>query len=413
MEPHPSVTAATVTVPLHAVHQVSAVTDGTMRDVAPWRARVRRVWPVAKFIIGLGLAALAFYQLIGHKTELSEATVALGHLRWAWVVLGVVAEGGSFLMFALLQRMMLRAGGVNMAIGPMAAITMAANAITNSIPAGSAIAPVYTFGQFRRRGADQAVAGWSVTAAFVAESITLAVVAALGATVAGAEGRSLDLIGVIVAVLILAVVMGVLFVQKGALVRAASAVLHRCQRLTGRPRGERAVHIEEIIHQLTVVRLSPGQIAGALVLGLANWLLDCGCLAISFLAVGAGVPWKGLLLAYGTGQLAANLPITPGGLGVVEGSITIALVAYGGAAPSTVVAVLLYRVLSFWLPLPVGWGAWAWLAWIGRRRPRPMSAADDAGRPDSPGTAGSGTDGAGAAIGHPDGYGGIPQAVRE
>jgi len=37
--------------------------------------------------------------------------------------------------------------------------------------------------------------------------------------------------------------------------------------------------------------------------------------------------WKGLLLAYGAGQLAADLPITPGGLGVVEGSLTIALVA--------------------------------------------------------------------------------------
>ena len=401
MEPHPSVTAATVTVPLHAVHQVSAVTDGTMRDVAPWRARVRRVWPVAKFIIGLGLAALAFYQLIGHKTELSEATVALGHLRWAWVVLGVVAEGGSFLMFALLQRMMLRAGGVNVAIGPIAAITMAANAITNSIPAGSAIAPVYSFRQYRQRGADQALAGWSVVAAFVAESVTLAVVAAVGVSIAGAEGASLDLVGVTVTVLILAIAMGVVFVQKRALVWTVSAALHLFQRLTGWPRGELAHHIDRIILRLTVVRLSPGQMVGALRLALANWLLDCGCLALSFLAVGAPVPWKGLLLAYGAGQLAANLPITPGGLGVVEGSLTIALVAYGGAAPSTVVAVLLYRVLSFWLALPVGWGAWAWLAWIGRRRPWPRSAADeDADQPVSPGP--PGTDADGVAAGHPD-----------
>ena len=57
------------------------------------------------------------------------------------------------------------------------------------------------------------------------------------------------------------------------------------------------------------------------------------CLALSFLALGAGMPWKGLLLAYGAAQLAANLPITPGGLGVVEGSLTIALVAFGGPSP--------------------------------------------------------------------------------
>jgi putative heme transporter len=392
------------------VHQVSAVTDGTMRGVVPWRARVRRVWPVAKYIVGLGLAALAFYQLTGHQSELSETTVALGHLRWAWVLLGVVAEVGSFLAFALLQRKMLKAGRVDVAIGQMAAITMAANAITNSIPAGSAVAPVYSFRQYRQRGADQALAGWSVVAAFVAESVTLAVVAAAGVSIAGAEGASLDLVGVTVTVLILAVAMGVVFVQKRALVWTVSAVLRLCQRLTGWPRGELANRIDRIILRLTVVQLSPGQMAGALRLALANWLLDCSCLALCFLAVGAGVPWKGLLLAYGAGQLAANLPITPGGLGVVEGSLTIALVAFGGAAPSTVVAVLLYRVLSFWLALPVGWGAWAWLAWIGRRRPWPMSAAaDDADRPVSPGP--PGTDADGAAVGHPDGD--IREAVGE
>jgi putative heme transporter len=377
------------------------VIDGTMRGVVPWRARVRRVWPVAKFIIGLGLAALAFYQLIGHKTELSETTVALGHLRWAWVVSGLVAEAGSFLAFALLQRMMLRAGKVKVAVGPMAAITLAANAITNSIPAGSAIAPVYSFRQYRLRGADQALAGWSVVAAFVAESVTLAVVAAVGVSIAGAEGASLDLVGVTVTVLILAIAMGVVFVQKRALVWTVSAALHLIQRLTGWPRGELAQHIDRTILRLTVVRLSPGQMVAALRLALANWLFDCGCLALSFMAVGAPVPWKGLLLAYGAGQLAANLPITPGGLGVVEGSLTIALVAYGGAAPSTVVAVLLYRVLSFWLALPVGWGSWAWLAWIGRRRSRSMSAAADAAdQPVSPGP--PGTDADGAAVGHPD-----------
>jgi len=378
-----------------------------------WRAAVRRAWPVGKYLIGLGLAALAFYQLTGHSSELVETGAALHRLRWGWVPLAAAAEAGSFLAFALLQRKMLRAGGVDVPIGPVVAITLAANAITNSIPAGSAIAPVYTFRQFRHWGADQALAGWSVVATFVAESITLTMVAGIGAAVAGAAGASLDLVGIIVTALILAIALGVIFIQKGALVRTVSAALHLSQRLTGWPRGELAAHIDRIIRRLTVVRLSPGEMAGALQLGLANWLLDCGCLAISFLAVGAGVPWKGLLLAYGAGQLAVSLPITPGGLGVVEGSLTIAIVAFGGAGPSTVVAVLLYRVFNFWLSLPIGWGAWAWLAWTARHRPWPTSAADDSGRPGGPGTAGTGTHGSGAARRHPDGYGDIEQAVRE
>ncbi len=98
---------------------------------------------------------------------------------------------------------------------------------------------------------------------------------------------------------------------------------------------------------------------GRRALASATGWLTAAVSPVSFLAVGAGVPWRGLLLAYGAGQLAAILPITPGGLGVVEGSLTVALVTFGGAQDSTVAAVLLYRLISFWLVLPVGWGAWA------------------------------------------------------
>ena len=41
-------------------------------------------------------------------------------------------------------------------------------------------------------------------------------------------------------------------------------------------------------------------------MSMGNWVADCGCLTLSFLAVGAGVPWRGLLLAYGAGQLASH-----------------------------------------------------------------------------------------------------------
>jgi uncharacterized protein (TIRG00374 family) len=365
-----------------------------------WRAGVRRVWSYAKYIIALALVVLAVYQVTGDKSELTEAGAALHQLHWEWILLGVAAEVVSYLAFAQLQRTLLRAGRAYVGLGPMAGITLAANSITNSLPAGSVIAPVYSFRQFRRRGADQAVAGWSVVATFVTTAVTLSVLAAVGTAVAGAEGASLDLVPVIAVVFLLTVALGVVFVQERALIWAVTALWHLSQRLTGWPRGELAARIDRIIKRLTVVRLSPRQVVSALWLGLANWTFDCTCLAVSFLAVGAGVPWKGLLLAYGAGQLAANLPITPGGLGVVEGSITIAIVAFGGAATSTVVAVLLYRVISFWLILPAGWGAMALLAWSGRRRPWTMPVA--AGKP---GGSGTGNGGAEAATGSADGEG--------
>ncbi len=355
-----------------------------MTTPVPWRARVRRAWPVARYIIGLGLAALVIDQLTDQKTELAGAASALAHLHWGWVALAVAAEAGSFLALVQLQRGLLAAGQVRVPAGPLAAITLAANSITNSLPAGTVIATVFSFRQFRRHNADEAVAGWSVAATFVAASVTLAAVSAAGALIAGAEGANLDLVGVIVAVLLLTLAMAAVFVQNRALIRTVSVLVRLCRRLTGWPRGETAVHADRIITRLTAVRLSRGQAAAALAWGLANWALDCGCLALAFLAVGSTVPWQGLLLAYGAGQLAANLPITPGGLGVVEGSLTIAIVAFSGPSALTAIAVLLYRVISFWLALPIGWACWAWLEWTNRRRPMTaLASGPDAADPGS------------------------------
>jgi uncharacterized protein (TIRG00374 family) len=324
---------------------------------------------VARYVIGLGLAALVLDQLADQRSELAGATTALAQLNWAWVALGVLAEAGSYLAFVLLQGRLLAAGRARVPTGPLAGITLAANSITNSMPAGTVIATVFSYRQLRRRGADEAVAGWAVAATFVVASVTLSAVAAAGALIAGTEGANLDLVGVIVGVLLLTLAMAAVFVQKSALIRCVSALVRLSQRLTGYPHGESAVHAGRIIARLAAVRLTPGQAAAALGFGLANWTLDCGCLAVAFLAVGASVPWHGLLLAYGAGQLAANLPITPGGLGVVEDSLTFAIVAFSGPVVATAIAVLLYRLISFWLVLPVGWSCWAWLEWTARRHP--------------------------------------------
>jgi hypothetical protein len=47
----------------------------------------------------------------------------------------------------------------------------------------------------------------------------------------------------------------------------------------------------------------------------------------------------------------------------VEGSLTVALVAYGGGQVTTVAAVLVYRMITFWLLLVVGWATYAVLRW--------------------------------------------------
>lgn len=108
----------------------------------------------------------------------------------------------------------------------------------------------------------------------------------------------------------------------------------------------------------------------------ANRMLDYAALVAALVAVGARARPSLVLLAYVVAMALAIVPITPGGLGFVETGLTGSLVLAGVPADAAVVATLLYRLVSYWLPIPVG--ALTWTAWrihghrrSGRASPRP------------------------------------------
>jgi putative heme transporter len=345
------------------------------------------IWRVLRYVASLGLAGLAFFIVTGKTDELGGATGYLEDLRWYWLLVAAVAETGSIVAFAALQRRLLAAGGVEIGVVPLTAITFAGNAIENSLPAGPVWSAVFAFRQFRHRGADDMLAGWTLVAATAISQIALVILAGVGLAAAGSTGSALDLVGVILVMLVLVGVVVLLWTRRRALIRHLAKPLSLFQRLFHRLEGDPHQIIEDALKRMAAVTPSRADWVAALGMAMANWLLDVACLVVAFLAVGADVPWRALLLAYAAAQLAANLPITPGGLGVVEGSLTIALVAYGGGRDSTVAAVLLYRLISFWALLPVGWTSWGLVTWHLRRQERrrqPMVGAPPTSRPRRP-----------------------------
>lgn len=330
-------------------------------------AQVRRaVW----IVVGLALAGVAVWTVAGKRGELSGSGAYLDHIEWAWIVLAAAAEGASYLSLAGLQSRLLRAGSVAAPIPGMTAVTAAGNSIQNTFPAGLVLTTAYLFRQYRRYGADDVVAAWVVVTVGVMSFATLTVIAAAGVILALSSASAFDLVVVVVGMVVVAALLVVAWVKRPAWMVRTSGLLRFSQRVIRRPHGDPDAMVRGWLEELGAINPSRTQWAAAATLAIGNWLADLGCLALAFLAVHADVPWRGLLLAYGAGQLAAVLPITPGGLGVVEGSLTIALVAFGGAEASSVAAVLVYRLLSFWLMLPLGWGAWAGINLSGRRRTR-------------------------------------------
>jgi uncharacterized membrane protein YbhN (UPF0104 family) len=331
---------------------------------------------VLRFVVGLGLAALAFWALNGQRGELVGASAELTHLDVGWLCLAIAFEIASLVSFGVLQRRLLQVGGVRMGLGSMAALSAASAAIADSLPGGPAFSSIYVYRFYRRWGADETLAAWVLVATLVCAAAALGLVATAGIALAASEGASYDLVWVILGVFAVSVVADAIVFQRRWLARVAVHAFGLTRRLVGRPRRTGGAVVAAWAARLEGLRLTWRDLVVTLAGALGNWVFDCACLACAFLAVGGAVPWRGLLLAYGAGQLAANLPITPGGLGVVEGSITIALVAFGGAELSTVAAVLTYRIVSFWGFLPVGWLTWAGLG-VARRRGRWTAPAAD------------------------------------
>jgi uncharacterized protein (TIRG00374 family) len=342
---------------------------------APPRAKAHRLRGALHLLFGLVVAAVVLYVVGGQRGELEGALSYLSHLRALYVVVAAVTEVLAIVAFGALQRRLLVAGGVHAGLVDMTAIAFAGNAIQNSLPAGPLWSNVFAFRQFRRRGADDVLAVWTLLATSIVSAGALALVAAVGLVVARNKSVLLDLALVVATgVVLIAIVRYLLRGHPWTLAVAVRAV-RLCQRVARRPRGDAHQLVAEGFRRLTAVAPNKRTWALALAFAVANWLWDCLALAICFLAIGSGVPWRSLLLAYGAAQLAVNIPITPGGLGVVEGSLTIALVAYGGNQEATVAAVVLYRLISFWGLLVVGWAAWAVLARIGGRQDAAREAA--------------------------------------
>jgi len=350
------------------------ITSGQL-DQPKSSSQRKRLWRITRFILSLGLAGYGLYVVYGKGDELSGAAASLNHLRLQWLACAIVVEATSMVAFAALERRLLMAGRLRLPLHTTTGIALASYSIQNSLPAGPVFSNVYAFRQFRSRGSDDVLAGWVLVGTAALTMMTLVFLAGIGLAGAYGTGSGLDLVGDIVSLVAGSALVVLVWSRRDWIGYRAVAPLRLVKRLFKWPKGDPNELVAEFVARMHSITPSKADWVMAISFALANWVFDVSCLISAFLALGAPVPWRALLLAYAAAQLAANLPITPGGLGVVEGSLTIALLYFGGSQSSTSAAVLLYRLLSFWALLPIGWVAWATTNWDLRRRETRRAAA--------------------------------------
>ena len=89
-----------------------------------------------------------------------------------------------------------------------------------------------------------------------------------------------------------------------------------------------------------------------------NWLLDAASLWCFVAAFGSFVNPAELFAAYGIANVIGVLPITPGGLGVIDSTAPLLLVSFGLTRSVATLGVLAWRLVNFWLPIPAGAAAY-------------------------------------------------------
>ena len=309
-----------------------------------------------------------------YRHYLRQSFDVLGHLSWKWSVLAVAAETASILAFAFSRRRLLQAGGRPPGRRAIVAITCAGNAVSMSLPfAGTGLATVYSYRQFRRQGIDSATTGWTLAVSGIFSTSSLGLLMVAGAiagrsiaTAAGFAGAAVYLVpgaAVLLAVRYdrirkaLSQFLVRLAHGAGRLPRRWAARRSRAARTAGRLSAleDFPARLEDFLDRIASISLPRRGYAEVFGLAVLNWLADCAALAFAILATGQPVPWHGLLLAYGAGAAVGSTGLTPGGFGLVELALAAALTGGGLAGSGALAAVIAYRLVNFWLIILTGW----------------------------------------------------------
>jgi uncharacterized protein (TIRG00374 family) len=336
----------------------------------PWKALVKRSIVVL-------VAGVALYLVLPEVIDVFHSWPRLVDLNLLWFFPALVAEGIHFGCTFSLQRIALR----TKAWFSVITAQLAGNAISLIVPGGAAAGAAVQFRMLAVSGMDAADAVGGLTAfSFLGIGGLLALpVFVLPAVLFGSPVSR----GLLDAAIIGAVGF-VIFVALGAVVMATDAPLHwvghAFQALRNRilrKRDPMTGLSDRLLEQRNLIRTVLGQQWWqATLLSAGRLLFDYLCLLFCVRAVGAHPRPSLILLAYAVAGIIGLVPITPGGLGIVEASLSALLVLAGLDGFQAVLATLAYRLASYWLPLLSG--PFAYLAFKHRYRdshPPPPSLA--------------------------------------
>jgi len=332
---------------------------------------------VVRLLLAVVVIAVVYLWLLPKLVDVSQVWATLRAMTWLELATLLVAAVWNLVSYMLPQLAALP----GLSLGQAALESHTSTAVGNLLPAGQAVGLGVTYRFYTSYG----FGGGPITLSLLVQGVwnnfvKLGMpVVALGLLVASGDGAGgLATAAVVGLVVLVLAVAGFAFGLSGerraarlgrALASVAEAV-RRVVRRPGRPDWERGA----VAFRAEAITLLRGRwhwlTASTLVSHLSLFLVLL--LALRHVGVSESeVSWVEALAAFALVRLLSAFPLTPGGLGVVELGLAAALVLAGGEEAPVVAAVLVFRVLTFLLPIPIGaltWWLWRRSAWYRSER---------------------------------------------
>ncbi|MEA2437992.1 MAG: hypothetical protein QOF65_2548 [Thermoleophilaceae bacterium] len=315
-----------------------------------------------RFVIaGAGIAAAAVVAVAAPRVveTFGHALVRAVHADPVFVIGGIALELASFAGYIALFWHVASRATPRIGLRASAEISLAGTAATRLLPTAGAGGAALTFWSLRRAGQDNRTATRTLLSFLVVlYSVFLGSIAVVGTLLAtGAVGNGsvpLELSAVPAAFAAGAIVLALVFAVRHRDADAPSGRLGKVSHALG----------GAVREALVLVRRPDGRLAGAL----AWWGFDMLVLWATFNAFGAPPAAGVMVLGYFLGQVANTVPLP----GAASGGMVGAFLALGMPAEVVLPAVLAYRAIAIWTPVPAGAAALAGL----RRRVRVWADED-------------------------------------
>lgn len=312
-----------------------------------------------------------YYVVIPTFARSKESADRLAELNPLWIVLAVGLEVASLLCYTVLTRVTLP-DEPRLSLFTIFRIQLSTKAVGNLVPGGSAAGGTLGYSLFTTAGVTPTAAGFTLATVGLGSAVVLNLILwiALLISIPLNGFRTAYVTAAIVGVLLLAFAAGLVYLLIEGTNRAEKVLRAIARHIPYAEEETAARFVHQTADRIQDLAQQPELVRRGVLWATANWLLDAACLWVLLHAFGYTMNPINLIVAYGVIGVVASIPITPGGLGVVETALPALLVTFGAPFQAATFAVLAWRLIQFWMPIPVGGLSYASLKLgpLGRRR---------------------------------------------